>query len=213
MLHIFCVEIVLISISLSLHEFESICITIHIATSDAENDCFKCVSGFPDMPVFEVGGRTDSSSVITTLIPGMHFTHQATIAGFMVAGTMFENSKIQIWQQNTSYFQIALYDRVADIMVNPSNCVSWSQVVDDVVSCILYDRFQVSVQPGDFIGLKLPKTADDNGIHFTESRGPTNYVFHDELTSPIELNDSDDIKAQQPQIAFSLTLGIIDYYN
>ena len=72
--------------------------SIRIIDSDVKSDCSKCVSGFPDMPVAEVGGRTDSDNVITILIPGMNFTHNATIAGYIVArnSQMLVNSKIQI---------------------------------------------------------------------------------------------------------------------
>ena len=88
--------------------------------------------------------------------------------------------------------------------------VSLDQVADDVFFCILHDIFQVSVQSGDFIGLELPKTAENSGIYFTASGGPKNYVFEcaHGLTSPIKLDDSDNTTDQQPQIAFSLTIGI-----
>ena len=166
------------------------------------------------MPVAEVGGRTDSDNVITILIPDMNFTHHATITGFTVTGIVPINSKIQIWRQNTSQFDV--YDRVADITVDINVCVSSGPVANDVFFCILHDEFQVSIQPGDFIGLELPKTTDNSGIYFTTSGGPKNYVFEraHELTSPIKLDDSDNTTDQQPQIAFSLTIGIIIHcYN
>ena len=62
------------------------------------------------------------------------------------------------------------------------------------------------MQPGDFIGLKLPNTDRESEIYFTGG-GPINYVFQGELNSTIELNDSDFIQ-QRPQIAFNLTSGI-----
>ena len=173
-----------------------------------------CVRGFPDMPVFEVGARTRNDTVITTLIPDMNFTYNATIAGFIVAGRMLNRepySKIQIWRQNSSQFGV--YYRIQpdiDIVNIDIVCVSAIRVVNNVHSCILNDEYQVSVQPGDILGLELPQTNqdDDSEIFFT-SGGPKNYIFESKMTSPIELNDSNYIlRAQQPQIVFNLTSGI-----
>ncbi len=161
------------------------------------------------MPVFEIGDRINNLNAITILIPDMNFTHPATIAGFIVAGRMFTrqpSSKIQIWRQNSS--QPGIYYQVKpDIILNRYMiCVSSTRVVNNVLSCILNDKYQVSVKPGDFLGLQLPQTNADSGVYFT-SGGPTNYIFVGELTSPIELNNSDSTMAQWPQIAFNLTSG------
>ena len=57
------------------------------------------------MPAFEVNEHTGpwpgGNSVLTILIPDMNFTYNATIAGFIVAGTSVKKepySKIQIWR-------------------------------------------------------------------------------------------------------------------
>ena len=164
------------------------------------------------MPVFEVDHRTTNDSVMTMLIPAMKFTKNATIAGFTVAGTMFNrkpHSKIQIWRQNTS--QPCVYYKVQpNITVNANTvCISLVKVVNNIRSCIL-NTMAVSVQPGDFLGLELPQTSNNSEIYFT-SGGPDNYVFRGALNSPVELvNESDfmvDRVQQQPQIIFSLTSG------
>ena len=137
----------------------------------------------------------------------MIFTHPATIAGFIVAGRTFNqepSSKIQIWRQNSS--QPCIYYQVEPgIVINRDMvCVS-PQVVNNVLFCTLNGKHQVTVQPGDFLGLELNNGSE---ILFT-SGGPKNYVFeHKLLISPIELNNFDfTTAAQQPQIAFNLTSG------
>ena len=124
------------------------------------SDCSKCISGFPDMPVFEVIHRTDPDSVTTHLIPDMNFTYPVTIVGFIVAVRNFNREphfKVQIWRQNSS--QPGVYYRVdPDIILNRDIvCVFSFQVVNNVYLCILKDNYRVSVQPGDFLGLNYPK--------------------------------------------------------
>ena len=73
----------------------------------------------------------------------------------------------------------------------------------------------VSVQPGDFLGLEIPRTNENSGIYFT-SGGPENYVFTGALNSPVELANNSAVVQQRPQIAFNLTSGYrfisINYY-
>ena len=175
-----------------------------------------CVSGFPDVPVFEVGTHIENNTVTatTTVIPDMSFTYSSIIAGFIVAGRMLNREpyfKIQIWRPGND----SLYYRVQpNITVNRDVVcrASTRRVVSNVLFCILYREFRVTVQPGDILGLELPQTNQtDNGVFFT-SGGPKNYIFKQVLTSPIKLNDSNyTVRAQQPQIAFNLTLGMDCY--
>ena len=159
------------------------------------------------MPVFEVGYPTNNENgTITTLIPNMNFTHPATIAGFIVAGRMFNqepSSKIQIWRQNSS--QPCAYYRVdPDIIINRNMVCLSPRVANSLLFCILNDKHRVTVQPGDFLGLELNNGSE---ILFT-SGGPKNYIFeHKLLISPIELNNFSYTTAQWPQIAFNLTSG------
>ena len=171
------------------------------------------MSGFPDKPVYEVGDRTDDDTVLTHLIPGMNFTHSAIIAGFIVAGRMFNqdpHSKIQIWRENSS--QPGAYYRVQpDIIVDRSEiCALSARVVSQVLECILDDDYRVSVEPGDFLGLELPRAEEDSEIYFTIG-GPNNFIFEGHLNSRVisNLSNSDFKEIQQrPQIVFNLTLGI-----
>ena len=141
----------------------------------------------------------------------MNFTYNATIAGFIVAGTNFRNSKIQIWRQNYSqpcvYY---VYKAQPDIIVNgASGCASWVTIAMGIQFCIL-KSMAVSVQPGDFLGLEIPRTDENSGIYFT-SGGPENYVFTGALNSSVELTNNSSsgvVQRRRPQIAFNLTSGI-----
>ena len=138
----------------------------------------------------------------------MNFTYNATIAGFIVAGTRFRNSRIQIWRQN--YSQPGTFYKVQpDITVNgTSGCASRVRIAMDIRFCIL-KSMAVSVQPGDFLGLEIPRTDENSGIYFT-SGGPENYVFTGALNSSVKLANNSNYRVVQlrPQIAFNLTSGI-----
>ena len=166
------------------------------------------------MPVFEIVQRTDSNNVLTILIPDMKFTYNATIAGFIVAGTNFmdePHSKIQIWRQN--YSQSCVYYKVQPDIIIVNGCVSSVSVTKSIDICIL-KSMAVSVQPGDFLGLEIPQTDENSEIYFTRG-GPENYVFRSVLNSPAELtsNSNFTVVQQRPQIAFYLTSGIYTDYH
>ena len=163
------------------------------------------------MPAFEVRQCTNGSNVLTILIPHMTFTYNATIAGFIVAGTNFTDEphfKIQIWRQNYSQ-PGTCYKVQPDIIVNgTSGCASRIKIAKNISFCIL-KSMAVSVQPGDFLGLEIPQTDENSGIYFT-SGGQENYVFTGALNSSVKLanNSTSGVVQQRPQIAFNLTSGI-----
>ena len=157
------------------------------------------------MPVSEVGRRT-RNSISTLLIPEMNFTCNATIVGFIVAGSALNSlphSQVQIWRQNSSH----IYNQVESFSVNTAGsvCEGERTITGNTLWCILRNNLQVSVQPGDIFGLELPST-NDGEIFFT-SGGPVNYVFECQLDSNVNLSNTDYMADQQPQIAFNLTSG------
>ena len=170
------------------------------------------------MPAFEVNERTGpwlgGNKVLTILIPDMNFTYNATIAGFVVAGTSFkkEPHKIQIWRQNYSQPDTySYYKAQPDIIVNgTSGCASRVKIAKNIKFCIL-KSMAMSVQPGDFLGLEIPQTNKNSGIYFT-SGGPKNYVFIGALNSSVELANNSKVFQQRPQIAFNLTSGYRLFY-
>ena len=81
------------------------------------------------------------------------------------------------------------------------------RIVGDTFWCILNDNLQVSVQPGDILGIELPRTSNIE-ILFTNG-GPVNYVFNGRPGSTVNLSNNESFsKVQQlPQIVFNLTSG------
>ena len=174
-----------------------------------------CIRGFPDIPVSGVGHRTTTTNMTTLLIPGMNFTCNASIVGFIVAGrnlSVVPHSHVQIWRKNNS----SMYYQVGNFSVHPGVCVanSMQAVVGYTYLCILQDSFRASVQPGDILGLELPAT-DTDEILFTNG-GSTNYIFNhsSQLDSNTKLSLNGSSTAQQlPQIIFNITSGKLCAYN
>ena len=163
--------------------------------------------------------QTHPENVITLIIPYMNFTCISNIIGFIVAGRKLNeqpHAKIQIWRQNASQ-PFVLHKVGKDIAVNTKHngevCVS-SRWIGSASWCILTKSLQVTVQPGDFLGLELPNI-NNSEILFTANGGPVNYVFQHKLDSTIDMcsgiNYTEII--QLPQIAFNLTSGIIQSNN
>ena len=173
----------------------------------------KCIRGFPDIPVSEVGDRTRNTKLITLLIPEMNFTRNASIVGFIVTGRSLSggsHSKVQFWRMNNSQNSAAYY-RVGNVSLHVHTssggvCITRT-VVGNTLLCILHDNLQVSIQPGDIFGLELPRTGTDE-IWFTNG-GPVNHVFEHQLGSYANLSDNGSYSnAQQlPQIILNFTSG------
>ena len=176
--------------------------------SDSNSNCTR---GFPDIPVSEVGRRT-TTNMTTLLIPEMNFTCNAKIIGFTVAGrSLSPYSHIQIWRKKNS----SMYYKVEDFSVHGDVCVAMQTRVGNTFLCILQDNFQVSVQPGDILGLELPAT-DSDEILFTNG-GPTNYIFNHwsqmDYNINLSLSNGSSTAQQLPQIIFNLTSGKLCAYN
>ena len=178
-----------------------------------ESDVTKCASGFPDIPVSVVSCCRNNEDSETILIPEMNFSCNATIFGFIVAGTGLNNImsldfQIQIWRKNMSeslsYYQVGSNIEI-NTMPKGGVCSYRNRVVmNRIVWCILNDSLQVSVQPGDILGLELR----NSDIQFMTGVF-NNYIFEGQLRSSMALlNDTNVTITQQiPQIAFNLTSG------
>ena len=180
--------------------------------AENESDLYSCSSGFPNFPVSRVNDFTTFSDEVTLVIPDFNFTCSAIIFGFIVVGnglTQQPDAKIQVWRQND---QSSVYSKLElDIPVNLNNsvCTFTSTLVDRVRLCILDEAFQVAIQPGDILGLKLP-ILDRNEIIFNTG-GPLNYILQQQNTSIF--NEAISLQVQQllPQIVLNLTSGISKY--
>ena len=175
------------------------------------SQCKDRTRGFPDNPISKLSTFTRSSTV-TLLIPAMNFICNATIAGFVVAGRSLNrapHSQLQIWRsQNSAYY------RIGSIPVNTVGngrgvCSAISRIVNITYWCMLFEVSQVSVQPGDILGLQLPN--NNLEILFT-SGGPVNYIFHEheyllDPTVGLSLNESYSNAQQLPQIMLNFTSG------
>ena len=152
-------------------------------------------NGFPTRLVYSISFPTGPS---TQLIPDMNFTCNGVIAGYRAAGVQ-GNLVIQVWRKNGS-----LYYKTAGRVIDGNLCIGGLEICtdlqDDQVLCCDLNRTttNVSVQPGDILGLKLPH---NSGLAFAgATRAPTNYIFGAETTSPLALSSASNQLATLPQI-------------
>ena len=119
-----------------------------------------------------------------------------------------QSPKIQIWRQNDTQLQNIYCKTGLDIPIFDSIDVCLrDRIGGQVFRCTLNKAYQVSVQPGDILGLELPPEIDDDlDIFFTEY-GPENYVFEGSLTSPANLAEANRVTNHMPQINFTVMLG------
>ena len=161
------------------------------------------------------------------IIPEMNFTCNGTIVGFTVAGRQWRGKTtdpiIQIWRENSSQSDGVYYKTGTDIVIEETMCAETSiefqefntNFLDLVLQCNLNEANQVSVQPGDILGLKLPPRDESIfRLAFARmSRGPTNYVFEQpkELSYPdvAVLCNATSMNQQLPQIALQVESGMI----
>ena len=125
---------------------------------------------------------------------------------------------IQIWRENSS-IPGNYYKTERPIPVNNSDIVCADGLTPTnppsrrSYLCILNKDYQVSVEPGDILGLEIPSTDDDDfNIWFT-SGGPLNYIFDTELNSTVELSENSTTEAQLPQISFEFTSGTKGHHH
>ena len=181
----------------------------------------NCIRGFPTIPVSQEDSIAQESSAVTVLIPGMNFTCSQRILAFYFGGINRQGGEqdpvIQIWRENSSipgnYYKIE-----RPIPVNNSDivCADGLTLTNPPTRrsylCILNKDYQVSVAPGDILGLEIPSTDDDDfDILFTRG-GPLNYIFNTELNSTVKLSENSTTEAQLPQISFEFTSGTRDHH-
>ena len=140
-------------------------------------------NGFPSRLVYNVSFRCGYS---TRLIPEMNFVCNGNITGYTAALRRDRSDGdldpiIQVWRINMSrpgsYYSIS-----AGIAINETLCVGGLRNISSgVFHCNLSQNiYRVAVQPGDILGLELPKW-DSNDIRLAFARvnsGPTNYIFY-----------------------------------
>ena len=115
--------------------------------------------------------------------------------------------KLQIWREDKAQTGI-YYRQGADIQVIDNN----PMCIDDhrngkIFRCTLKETFQVSVQPGDILGLELPpENLVEFDIYFTPG-GPLNYIFEGKLNTTVNISEAADESYDLPQINLTVILG------
>jgi hypothetical protein len=149
------------------------------------------------------------------LFPDLRFGCNGTIVRVIVAvmnrgGTGVP--KIQIWREDENQYGV-YYKPYPDIPIfdNSSNRMCIRRRRDSATRrfrCTLNDDYQLSVQPGDILGLELPPRDDvDFNIYFTPG-GPVSYIFEGKLDSTVKISEATDESNYLPQISLVVTLGM-----
>ena len=195
------------------------------AAATCSHGAVGCTTGFPDRLVSRVTRQSINESV-TILIPEMNFTCSGTVVGFTVGGFQAKGEQdplIQIWRENRSHSnQGVYYKTAADIAINGTVCENGRLSREPqarVFHCNLSELFQVSVQPGDILGLEIPPLNDSSNmitisdfvVLFADTtKGPLNYVFDSQLlASPISLSNASSVNQQLPQLTLQIESGIV----
>ena len=151
----------------------------------------------------------DLNKMTTRLFPDLKFGCSGSIVQYMVAvinRSGQQSVKLQIWRESDTQLGI-YYKSGPDIPIGFNSTVCPFRQLVEVFQCVLNEDFQVSVQPGDILGLELPPEIDTNvDIYFTEP-GPDNYVFEGRLTSTANLSEASRVTSHMPQINFTVILG------
>ena len=191
----------------------------------------SCTNGFPEMDRL-VSDTSFPSGPAVRLIPEMQFTCNGVIAGFTVAlkrkpadRSASMHMEIQVWRpENSSQCTdsqtdgtgASTYYRVGEgIAIRDAVCASGmleELYVVDTYHCELNETVQVSVEPGDILGLKLPQGRSK--LSFANVvKGPTNYIFQQSHLISSDMlslvNHTSDSEAPQILLDINTTSGKI----
>ena len=156
-----------------------------------------CTHGFPsvqDVKGLRIKKIINFNSI--RLIPEMNFTCRSTIVTVIVAGRpqsgglqnnmMRKPMKLQIWRLENPTIVDGRYQRAENInlMFNICSEINVNEIRINlynnisIYECILKKNVQVSVEPGDIIGIELPPEPIANfGLYSVTESGLTNYIF------------------------------------
>ena len=125
-----------------------------------------------------------------------------------------QSPRFQIWRASDTQPGV-YYKPGLDVLIFDDSPVCLRDRLDgEIFRCTLNEAFQVSVQPGDILGLELPPEIDDDFDIYYIEQGPENYVFEGRLTSTANLSEANRVTSHMPQINFTVMLGnIIDHYH
>ena len=137
------------------------------------------------------------------LIPGMKFTCNGTIMSVTVRGAVRsgnETMKLSIWKENAT--EPGVYHKSKKIVLARSMCNRPRRY-----TCQLSDGMQVSVEPGDILGIEVPpRNAADFELDSVSVPGLTSYIFDGtDLPPTVDLCDGIDETEVQPLIMLGIT--------
>lgn len=154
-------------------------------------------------------GRFDT--VETRLIFSMSFTCHGTILAWTVTGRKMENRtqypELQVWRADPSQGLDYYYKPGQDIPVNPDGpaCERVTQTCDQIFQCRLREANQVSVEPGDILGVEIPQLTNSGFLLYFISVPGTqdHYIFRQQLSSSV-ITSSNHIRQTDDQLLISL---------
>jgi hypothetical protein len=138
-------------------------------------------------------GKGHNTKVTTRLFPDLRFGCNGTIVRIIVAVVNRGGRgvpKIQIWREDKNQYGV-YYKSCPDIPIidNSSVCIR-HRLTGGRFRCTLSNHYQLSIQPGDILGLELPPQNDDDfDIYFTPG-GPTSYIFEEKLNSTVNISEA-----------------------
>ena len=170
----------------------------------------QCAYGFPGIRLFLQNGHntyfSGSSFAASILIPGMNFTCDGTITRVTVGGVMRSGNqtmklKFRIWKKNAT--EPGIYHRSGKAI---ALALSNNMCKNRRCTLQIMGRKQISVEPGDILGIEVPPRDDaDFELHSVSAPGLTNYIFRGtNLHSRVDLNDSIREIEVQPLILFGI---------
>lgn len=152
--------------------------------------------------------------MITRLFPNMTFRCNGTIVRIIVAVVNRGGRgvpKIQIWRESKDQCGV-YYKPGPDIpIIDDSSVCLRHRLGGGLFRCTLNENWQVSVQPGDILGLELPPENDDDFDIYFKSGGPMplNYVFEGKLNSTVNISEANYHSHDLPQINLVVMLGVL----
>ena len=175
-----------------------------------------CLKGFPNIVVFEGSSRRGEQDRVTTrLFPNMKFGCSGTIVRVTAAVHVRypdtrNHPKFQIWRENDT--QPGLYHKIDSklLITWPDPPCYQSSFSRGIYQCTLKDEDRISVQPGDFLGLEIVSTNNDDPEVYFKAGGPTKLVFQSQLNPTVNLStELHTVAYDEPQVTFLLVIGII----
>ena len=150
----------------------------------------------------------------------MNFTCHGTIVGWTVTGERVQCKtqypEFQIWRADPSQGSDYYYKPGQDIPVNPdgSACEIVTKTCGQIFQCTLRADYQVSVQPGDVLGVELPPSNSSGFyLYFISIPGTQNhYIYREQLQSSVNIS-SRLIQQLDDQLPISLDIEPGIKYN